>query len=284
MEKRSVISVLAPVLAGFAMTLAAASHAVGGAGEWVSTPYSKARIISAGPDGGGPSRKTWRIGVQITLDPGWKTYWRVPGDAGVPPVFDWSKSSNVDEVRLEWPVPGRYLDEYATAIGYIGEVVFPVTVVARDPSKPVRAVLDLAYAVCRDICLPARAALALDLARNVTRESAAHGSVIAEYGKRVPVPMPTEDGLPAVSLLGEGDDTRLVIDLGTVSRTPELFVEGPEEFYFGTPEPASAGTGAVRRLIVAVDGVTAERPLAGRTVRLTVADGDRLTEHEVSIN
>lgn len=283
MKKRAKIPVLLPVLAGFAMTAATASHAADSTGEWVSTPYSKARIISAGP-GSEPSRKTWQIGVQITLEPGWKTYWRVPGDAGVPPVFDWSKSANVDDVRLEWPVPGRYVDEYATAIGYTDEIVFPVTVVAQDPSKLVKAKLDLAYAVCKDICLPAQATLTLDLADSSTRDSAAHGAVIAAYKKRVPMPMPVEDGSPTVSLRGEGDDTKLVIDLKTASEAPELFVEGPEEFYFGTPKPESASAGDTRRLTVPVEGVTADSPLAGKTVRLTVVDGDRLTEHEVSIN
>ena len=217
MKKHTRIPFLVPVLAGLAMTVAATSHAADSTGEWVSTPYSKARIISAGP-GSEPSRKTWQIGVQITLKPGWKTYWRVPGDAGVPPVFDWSKSSNVDDVRLEWPVPGRYVDEYATAIGYTDEIVFPVTVVAQDPSKPVKANLDLAYAVCKDICLPAQATLTLDLTESSTRDSAGHKSVIAEYKKRVPMPMPTEEGSPTVALQGKGDDTKLVIDLKTVIR------------------------------------------------------------------
>ncbi len=283
MKKRSRIPALLPVLAALAMTTAQPSAAADSTGEWVSTPYSQARIISAGP-GSEPSRKTWQIGVQITLKPGWKTYWRVPGDAGVPPVFDWSKSANVDDIRLEWPVPGRYVDEYATAIGYTDEIVFPATIVAQDPSKPVTASLDLAYAVCKDICLPAQATLTLDLTDSSTRDSAAHMAVIAEYKKRVPMPMPVEDGSPTVTLQGEGEDTRLVIDLKTASQAPDVFVEGPEEFYFGTPKPASGSDGGKRRMTVPVDGVTAESPLAGKTVRLTVVDGDRLTEHEVSIN
>jgi DsbC/DsbD-like thiol-disulfide interchange protein len=94
--------------------------------------------------------------VQIDLAEGWKTYWRMPGEAGIAPHFDWSGSHNAADVELRWPAPGRYHDASGETIGYAGRVVFPVTVRPRDPSQPVELALQLSYAVCKDICIPAR--------------------------------------------------------------------------------------------------------------------------------
>ena len=264
--------------------------------SWESTPYSKARIISAGPvagETGGSDKVTWQIGLQIQLDPGWKTYWRVPGDAGVPPRFDWSKSENVGDVSLEWPAPGRYADEYATTIGYKDEVVFPIVVTPKDPSAPARATVDLDYAVCKDICLPAQATLTLDLAPE-SGASVIHKTLIEAFRKRVPRPASAgESEQASVSLVGEGEKTKLVVDIKSrAGAVPEVFVEGPEEFFFSDPKPqdtvgAPAGgtaDGDTHRMTVAVDGVTPEMPLAGKRITLTVIDGDTLTEHKLSVN
>ena len=47
-------------------------------------------------------------GLSLTLSPGWKTYWRSPGEAGIPPLFDWSGSDNIASVRLHWPSPSVF--------------------------------------------------------------------------------------------------------------------------------------------------------------------------------
>lgn len=283
------LRILAFVAVGAGSVLAAPGplSAQSDTSPWESTPYSKARIISAGPAAG--DGKSWQIGLQIKLDPGWKTYWRVPGDAGLPPRFDWAKSENVDAVSLEWPVPGRYVDEYATTIGYKDEVVFPIVVTPKNPSAPTRATVDLDYAVCKDICLPAQATLTLDLAPDAGR-STVHSTLIEAFRKRVPRRAAGDDtGRASVSLLGEGEKTKLVVDVKSRNGVkPEVFVEGPDEFYFSDPKPdgSNGGTanGDTYRMTVAVDGVTAETPLTGKRITLTVVDGDTLTEHEFPIN
>ena len=98
---------------------------------------------------------THMAGVQLDLAPGWKTYWRSPGDAGIPPQFDWSGSENLKSVRIHWPAPVVFHTNGYQTIGYRGGVVLPLEVVAKDPSRPVllRARVDLG--ICRDICMPA---------------------------------------------------------------------------------------------------------------------------------
>lgn len=94
-------------------------------------------------------------GIEFLLSRGWKTYWRAPGDAGIPPDFDWSGSENVASARIRWPQPEVFEQNGMRAIGYSGHVVLPVEVTPRDPSRPVRLRAEVSMGVCKDICVPA---------------------------------------------------------------------------------------------------------------------------------
>jgi DsbC/DsbD-like thiol-disulfide interchange protein len=101
--------------------------------------------------------------VDLTLAPGWKTYWRSPGDAGIPPRFDWSGSQNVASVRIHWPAPSVFDSNGMQTIGYHDRLLLPVEVQPIDPTLPVVLSLRLDLGVCDDICLPASVALRSDL-------------------------------------------------------------------------------------------------------------------------
>ncbi|MBL9064297.1 protein-disulfide reductase DsbD domain-containing protein [Tabrizicola sp.] len=101
--------------------------------------------------------------VELQLAPGWKTYWRSPGDAGIPPSFDWSGSENVKSVRLHWPAPEVFEANGMQTIGYHERLVLPVEITPEDPSRPVRLSLVMALGVCDEICLPAMVELSSDL-------------------------------------------------------------------------------------------------------------------------
>ena len=123
-----------------------------------TSPYSSLRLMNAGKQS-----DVWRSGIHITMQQGWKTYWRVPGDGGVPPSFDWSASENVEAVKVMMPLPHRFADENGEGIGYKTEVIFPVDVTPRDISRPARLDLNIFYAVCNDICVPVQAQVKLDI-------------------------------------------------------------------------------------------------------------------------
>ena len=109
---------------------------------------------------------TYMAGLQLMLAPGWKTYWRAPGEAGIPPLFNWSGSENLKSVRVHWPTPSVFQTNGMQSIGYHDQVTLPLEVTALDPGKPVRlhAVVDLG--VCKDICLPASLDLTTELGGN----------------------------------------------------------------------------------------------------------------------
>ena len=106
---------------------------------------------------------THMAGLKLVLAPGWKTYWRSPGEAGIPPLFNWSGSDNLKSVRVHWPTPAVFQTNGIQSIGYHDQVTLPLEVTALDPAKPVRLRTTVELGICKDICLPASLDLTIDL-------------------------------------------------------------------------------------------------------------------------
>src|SRR5215207_7052364 len=135
--------------------------AAGDVSRWDGDERSAARLIAGSrPTGAAPFM---RAGVEIRLKVGWHTYWRYPGDAGVPPQFDFDGSQNVKQIHVLWPAPQRLSEGGGTSIGYARDVIFPLHVTPQDSSKPVVLRLKLDYAVCENLCVPAEAKVELIL-------------------------------------------------------------------------------------------------------------------------
>lgn len=144
--------------------VAAASSGIGAAtaavSPWVPGQKAKARLLAGTPpSGSGPIAF-----VEIALEPGWKTYWRTPGDAGgLPPTFDWSKSTNLAQAKVAFPAPQRFTDKSGNTIGYTDGVLLPVFLTPKDPSLPISLVAGIHYGICKDICIPVEAELTLEI-------------------------------------------------------------------------------------------------------------------------
>ncbi len=102
--------------------------------------------------------------IEITLAPGWHTYWRVPGEIGIPPEFEWSGSRNLASVAYQWPRPVLFDNAGLPGIGYAGQLVLPILLTPAAPDQPLDLTLDLFFGVCGDICVPAQARLTGHLA------------------------------------------------------------------------------------------------------------------------
>ena len=159
--------------------------------------------------------------LHLTLAPHWKTYWRAPGAAGIPPQFDWSGSQNVRSVALHWPSPQVITLNGMQSIGYLDQLVLPLEVVARDPSKPVELRLDMALGICKDICMPA----ALSLTGTLTGPGAPDALIAAALTNRPKTA--AEAGLTAITcaLSPIADGMRLDARLGLPRQgSPETVV------------------------------------------------------------
>ncbi len=68
--------------------------------------------------------RTISAGLSITLEKGWKTYWRSPGQVGLPPEIDWENSTNVLHTKFYWPTPERFQEFEIENYGYSNKVIF----------------------------------------------------------------------------------------------------------------------------------------------------------------
>jgi DsbC/DsbD-like thiol-disulfide interchange protein len=190
---------------------------------------AKMRLIAAGPSHG-----VYPTAVEIKLAPSAHTYWRQPGEAGVPPVFSFAGSANVASAEVLYPAPQR-LDEAGFAIfGYRGGVTFPIRVTPKDPAKSVRLKVTIAYAVCDRICVPAKGAVELTLPQSGAGPDA---PLIAAAEARVPIAVAPQDVAKLAVIRSEpADKTKPRWSLQWKGREPasDVFVEGPEGWAFET--------------------------------------------------
>lgn len=219
---------------------------------WSKSTHSSMRLIAGATAASGKQR----VGVEIVMAPGYKTYWRSPGDAGIPPVFDWSGSENVGGLDVRWPAPERFEDANGFGIGYVGEIVVPVSVQPVDPTRPVTVALKLDYAVCDKICVPARGEARLWLEPGVTSVTSPR---LEEFEARVPVPVKLGAGRDRLSILevtrGEKESEhalKLILKAPEGGSVDDVFVEGAGQWSFGRPQltPLPDGTIAAKLKIV----------------------------------
>ncbi|WP_416537322.1 MULTISPECIES: protein-disulfide reductase DsbD domain-containing protein [Phaeobacter] len=105
-------------------------------------------------DGGTTRRGTHMGALRLTLSEGWKTYWRAPGDAGIPPRFSWQGSRNVGAVAIRWPTPEVFLTSGFRTIGYHDQLVLPVEITPAKPGQPLRLKGRMELGICKDVCIP----------------------------------------------------------------------------------------------------------------------------------
>ena len=185
----------------------------------------KVSLISGGREGG-----VWQAGILVELEPEWKTYWRMPGDSGIPPQFDWAGSQNSAAIEVGFPVPSRFNDEGGETIGYHDRVVFPVLVKSEKPDAPVSLRLNLFFAVCRDVCIPAKATAQAEL------DASAANPLLDEWRKRLP--RLAAAGEPPFVTAGrfESRENRPMLVLNLDGQAQDIFVESATSAYFGKPQ------------------------------------------------
>jgi DsbC/DsbD-like thiol-disulfide interchange protein len=254
------------------------------ASPWDKQSHAQARLI-AGAIVKSADATYLRAGVEIRLDPGWKTYWREPGDSGVPPTLDFSGSENVKSVTVEWPAPERFPDGAGgNSIGYVGRVVLPLHVVQQDPAKHSSLHLKLGYAICGNLCVPAEATLQLGLSGDGAEETALEKDEL-----RVPrrVAPGAGKGLAVISAHRQpgGEHDRVTVEVAAPKDAPlDLFVEGPTPDW-SLPLPEPSGTdGDLRRFTFDLDGLPPGADAAGATLTFTAVSGDDAIEVPIHLD
>lgn len=231
--QRSMPLIRAAALSALAAVVAPSSARAADASPWSDDLHSAARLLagSGKADGG-----QWRGGIEVRMKPGWKTYWRYPGDSGVPPKFNFSGSTNLGAAKVLWPAPNGFSDETGISIGYKTTVIFPLEVIPREAGKPVTLKLKIDYAVCEKLCVPAQGEAELKLDGGAS----AHDGLLAAANAAVPKQVTAaEAGLIAKRVTG-GIKPLVYLDVANPSgNAVQVFVEGPSpEWALPIPKPA----------------------------------------------
>ncbi len=249
---------------------------------WTPAQQSAIRLIAAGP--AAPGDRRIQAGVEIKLTRGWHTYWRYPGDAGVPPRFDWRGSENLAGVDVLWPAPERILTGSTISIGYERDVIFPLRIRPVDPTRPVKLALKLEFAVCEKLCIPAEARVRLE--------------VPASGAASVPALIAAEANVPRRAKLGETGSLTIVgvkLERGAMpralvtARVPpgskfDLFAEGPsEEWALPVPEKLPTEAGLVRFAFPLEGAPTGANPIPPM-LRLTLVADAQAIEVDVPLD
>ncbi|MFH1159167.1 MAG: protein-disulfide reductase DsbD domain-containing protein [Pseudomonadota bacterium] len=234
--------------------------------------------------------KTVPVGIEVRLDPGWKTYWRTPGEAGLAPVFDWTDSENVRDVKIRWPSPTRFIVSDIDNYGYESEVTFPAAVTPSVSGDPVILRLRMALLICNEICIPETFRLSLQIPAGEANASAAGQSALAEALRRIPRSGDEETFSVRSGWLEKGADEKVYLHVeasttAAFGADADMFVEHPT--FVSVGKPVFSYDRTARRLDIEAP-VRSGDPMEvlGKNLRrgeltLTVGNHDRAFERRV---
>src|SRR5580698_6464197 len=271
---RAALRIAATVLAS---SLALPAHAQD-ASPWQKDGHSAIRLLA-----GSRSGSVLLGGVAMQLEQGWKTYWRNPGDSGVPPRFDFSKSDNVEAVTVLWPAPLKFDDGAGGhSLGYHDQIVLPLRIVAKNTDKPVTLRAAINYAVCEKLCIPVEASAELAFNSVASTEDSALFAAL----DTVPKPANVGDPNPLTIRDVERDGkSTVVVDVVTPdTRNVSLFVEGPTpDWALPVPKLLEHGPAGVKRFAFELDGLPPGANPEGAALKLTLVGGDHSYEFNINL-
>ncbi len=257
----------------------ATSACAGDSSPWQRDAHSALRLLAGSRSGG-----VLLGGIAIQLEPGWKTYWRNPGDSGVPPRFDFSKSDNVEAVTILWPAPTKFDDGAGGfSLGYKKQVVLPLRIVAKSADKPVTLRADITYAVCDKLCIPVEATSELTFSSVASTEDGGLATALDA------VPKPANIGDPnplTIRDVKRDGDKKVLVDVSAPAGAEvNLFVEGPTpDWALPIPEPVSPGPPGVKRFAFDLEGLPPGAKPDGAALKFTLTGGERAYEFNVNLN
>lgn len=245
---------------------------------WQRDSHSAVRLLA-----GSRSGPVMLGGIAFALQPGWKTYWRTPGDSGVPPRFDFSKSENVEAVTVLWPAPTKFDDGAGGhSLGYHDQVVLPLRIVAKNPDKPMTLRADVSYAVCERICIPVEAKAELAFTSVASTEDTALSAAL----DTVPKPATVGDAIPLTIRDVKRDGPKdVVVDVAVADpRGVQLYVEGPTpDWALPIPTVRDSGMPGIKRFAFELDGVPPGVKPDGAALKFTLVGPDKSYEFNFTL-
>jgi DsbC/DsbD-like thiol-disulfide interchange protein len=277
------MTVIVPLRAGFAAAVVLVSSftlpaRAQDASPWIKDGHSAVRLLA-----GSRSGAVLLGGIAIQLQPGWHTYWRTPGDSGVPPRIDFAKSENIEAVTILWPAPTKFADGAGgTSLGYLKQVVLPLRIVAKNADRPVTLRAAINYAVCEKLCIPVEASAELPFTSVASTEDSALFAAL----DTVPKPANVGDPNPLTIRDVKRDGKTVLVDVAAPdSGEVNLFVEGPTpDWALPVPKLLEHGPPGVKRFAFDLEGLPPGAKPEGAALKLTLVGGERAYEFNVNLN
>lgn len=249
------------------------------ASPWQRDGHSAVRLLA-----GSRSGAVLLGGIAFQLDPGWKTYWRTPGDSGVPPRFDFSKSKNIEAVTVLWPAPTKFDDGAGGhSLGYHDQIVLPLRIVAKNADKPVILYAEINYAVCAKLCIPVETNAELPFTSVASTEDSALFAALDTVPKPANIGDPNQ--LTIRDVKRDGKSTVQVDVISPDAKEVNLFVEGPTPDW-GLPIPKLLvhSPPGIKRFGFELDGIPPGVNPEGAALRLTLVGSDRAYEFNINLD
>lgn len=195
----------------------------------------------------------------MSMLPGWKTYWRVPGSGGISPDIA-GQGENLKSLRVLHPMPMRLKAGDDDVIGYKDDVVFPLLLEPADAMKPVALKLNAFLGICDQVCIPVRHEAEAVLIPGAEISTA--DALLLQWLDRVPKPV---SGIVTSATAAMGEDGKVMLKLSLAAAVSDVFVEGSSLHYFHAP--TFIGTEALLK----VSGAKSPDQLRGTVLRVTMA-------------
>ena len=248
------------------------------ASEWDSQDFGGVRLIS-GVSGLG-SGAGIELGLEFQLEPGWKIYWRSPGDAGSPPILETSESTNLSAIEMKWPWPLRFDEgENLTTVGYLDHTIFPITAHAQNEQQPLALRVYIDYQACKTICIPVSAYAELIVPPG-KKDPTPYALLIENFANNVPIPVnPPAATIGSVYSPTTRDDGVLTLKIRSEKpfRNPSIFLEGQGNYRFGRETTSLTNSSQTATFSVPVANVKGEN-LENYEIRITLVDQSRAIE------
>ncbi|MEM6635869.1 MAG: protein-disulfide reductase DsbD domain-containing protein [Pseudomonadota bacterium] len=219
---------------------------------------------------------TRMVAFQITLEDGWKTYWRSPGDAGIPPHFGWEGSRNLEEVSVHWPQPQVFHDYGLRTVGYENELVLPIELTSRAAGAPIRLAGSVSIGICKDICVPVELAFDAELSGAGQKDQAISAAL-----KSRPVPAASAGmGRAVCSVAPIDDGLRVSAQIEVPSGSPDVIaiMELADPSVWVSDAQVTRTSGGLEVTADMVPPEAAPFAMARRDVRITLVGQERAYE------
>ncbi|MGO8089660.1 protein-disulfide reductase DsbD domain-containing protein [Rhizobium leguminosarum] len=243
---------------------------------WADNEGGRMRLVALAPDAGGKIRAA----LQIEPKPGWITYWKEPGNSGIPPQIAIAAESGVTLDAIAYPVPKHFFNGAIEDIAYDAPVTLPLSLTAAGKG-PVSIDAAAFIGICKDICIPFQANLQLKLGPAI-QSHPQEEAILQAANARLPKPPSQDFDVTAHAMSPDRKSLSLTLVLpsggpGEGKAAPDIIVTGPSGYAF-TKQIGGKRDGAAFKVDISIGKLPKDYDMAGKQWSVLVIDGERAME------